>query len=257
MEEFDAVVFTEEKTEKKTELLSEEVPLTLEVNGRELATLLCSPTDLEDFVTGFLYTAGILTEPASLKNLVLDRDRWKANITLDDVGLSEDMLNRRVYTSGCGRGVIYHNPLDLLNRGRVPFGFTVSPAAVSSLMKEFLTHSAEHRQTRGVHSCALADGKDIVIFRDDIGRHNALDKVIGGALRKNLGFSETLLLSSGRISSEIISKTMRPRIPVVASAGAPTNQAVKLAGANNLTLIGFARGRRMTVFCGEERVIRP
>jgi FdhD protein len=106
-----------------------------------------------------------------------------------------------------------------------------------------------------VHSGALASGGRILIFRDDIGRHNALDKVIGEALSQGLDLSDTVMLTTGRISSEILSKVLRCRIPVIAALGSPTNQAIKLARVANLTLVGHVRGSRMDMYSGEGRLL--
>jgi FdhD protein len=100
----------------------------------------------------------------------------------------------------------------------------------------------------------LASTDEILIFRDDIGRHNAIDKVIGEALDAGVGFLGKILLTSGRISSEILSKVLRCRMPVVVAAGAPTNQAVKIARQMNITLLGRVRGSRMIVYSGDERI---
>jgi FdhD protein len=120
-------------------------------------------------------------------------------------------------------------------------------------MKEFIKGSPEHTQTRGVHSGALATRERILIFRDDIGRHNALDKVIGEALSQGLDFSDKIMLTTGRISSEILSKVLRCRLPVIAALGSPTNQGVKLARMVNLTLVSHVRGSKMDIYSGETR----
>ena len=140
-------------------------------------------------------------------------------------------------------------------RVRLPDGFTVDYRKIEEYVGMFQTKSPEHKETRGVHSSALADGKDILVFRDDIGRHNAIDKVIGEALCRGLEFENKMILTSGRVSSEILSKLLRCRIPIIVAAGAPTNQAVKLAKNVNLTVVGLARGSIMCIFSGEERIV--
>ena len=239
--------------EEKTDWVTEEVPLTIEVNGSEMATLLCSPSDLKSLVTGFLYTSGFIEEASVVKSLIIDEERWKAYVEAL-VTFPSEVLFKRIYTSGCGKGIIFHSPLDMMQRIILPDGFTIEGEKIAALMKEFLTSSAEYRQTGGVHSCALF-GRGDMIMKDDLGRHNALDKVIGEGLMKKVDFGDKLLLTSGRISSEIVSKVLRCRLPVLASAGAPTNQAVKLARDANLTLLGFVRGKRMNVYSGEGRII--
>jgi len=254
MESFEITTVDSGIRERKIVPISEEVPLTITVNGRELATLLCSPEYLRNLATGFLYTNGLIREASSLKSLTVDRDRWNVTVDIEGEGLDEEFVFKRIYTSGCGKGVIFHNPLDLINRKRLENDMRVNSTDITALMKTFQKRSEEHQRTRGVHSGALATPEEILIFRDDIGRHNALDKVIGEALYRHTGFPDKILLTSGRISSEILSKVLRCQMPLIVAAGAPTNQAVKLARQANLTLVGRVRGNRMNVYSGEERI---
>ena len=253
METMDIIKIQDDAYNRIAEGVSEEVPLTLEVNGHELATLLCSPDHLDNLVTGFLFTSGLIKDFPSLKSLIIDTERFNAAARIE--GDESEFVFKRVYTSGCGKGVIFHNPMDVMNKTRLDEGFVIRPSEIAGLMKEFIKGSPEHAQTRGVHSGALASRERILIFRDDIGRHNALDKVIGEALSKGLDFSEMVMLTTGRISSEILSKVLRCRVPVIAALGSPTNQAIKLARVANLTLVSHVRGSRMDVYSGETRLI--
>lgn len=255
MESFVIIQFQDGKREQTTHPVSEEVPLTIDLNGRELATLLCSPTYIRNLVTGFLYTSGLLQRIVSIRSLTVDRERWKVEVEMQQDGLGEDMVFKRVYTSGCGKGVLFHNPMDLVGWYRLDDDFRINEKDIFNLMQTFQTQSQEHRLTRGVHSAALVSTDEIMIFRDDIGRHNAIDKVVGEALYRGTGFSNRILLTSGRISSEILSKALRCRMPVIAAAGAPTNQAVKIARQMNITLLGRVRGSRMNLYSGEERIL--
>lgn len=254
MEAFDVVSIENGLRLAKSETVTEEVPFTIEVNGRELATLLASPRDLKQLAAGFLFTSGLIRGAESIRALTVDEERWKAEAEIDEA-VADDLAFKRVYTSGCGRGVIFHNPLDVLQRVSLPDGFAVSAMKILELMKEFLGRSEEHRKTRGVHSAALADRERILIFMDDIGRHNALDKVIGEALLSAIDLREVMAVTSGRISSEIVAKIMRSGISVVVSAGVPTNQAIKLAKEIRMTLAGSVRGRRMNIYCHAQRIL--
>jgi len=122
-------------------------------------------------------------------------------------------------------------------------------------MNSFQKMSLAFRETGGVHSAALSDGEHILVFKEDIGRHNALDKASGAALLKGINPKCLIVLISGRISSEIIGKAKRLGAPFVISRSAPTDQAIKIARATNITLIGFARGNRMNIYSGEKRVV--
>jgi FdhD protein len=234
--------------------VSEEVPLTIEVNGRELATLLCSPEHLKNLVAGFLFTNGLIQNLSQQKSLTIDTERWKAGVKIEGDGFADDLVFKRIYTSGCGKGVIFHNPLDLINRVKIVSDFNVKNEIIREFMKTFQKQSQEHQLTHGIHSAALASRDEILIYRDDIGRHNAIDKVIGEALYTNVGLTDKMLLTSGRISSEILSKALRCRMPVLAAIGAPTNQAVKLARQVGITIVGLVRGAKMFVYSGEERI---
>lgn len=254
MEQFNVEIIGREGRQDGVATLTVEAPLTIEVNGKELATLLASPTDLPDLCIGFLYTSGLINSASAIKKLLIDEERWKAQLEILEEGLPEELIFKRIYTSGCGRGVLFHNPFDLIQRIRLKNGLLMGSERISELMKTFLNYSPEYKNTRGVHSAALASDEGIELFRDDIGRHNAIDKVIGQALQRETKMEDRIMLTSGRISSEIISKLMRSRIPVIASASAPTNQAVKMAREINLTVLGFVRNNRMHIFSGGERV---
>lgn len=255
MENLNAIIIDGEERKLADVPVSQEVPLTIEANDKELATLLCSPEHIENLVTGFLYTSGIIQNLSQLKSLIIDEERWKVNVTIEGDGLADDLVFKRIYTSGCGKGVIFSNPLDLINRVQIISDFKVSSQVIREFMKTFQKQSQEHQLTHGIHSAALASQDEIMIYRDDIGRHNAIDKVVGVALSNNIGFADKFILTSGRISSEILSKALRCRMPVIAAIGAPTNQAVKLARQVGLTIAGLVRGPKMIVYSGEERIL--
>ncbi len=122
-------------------------------------------------------------------------------------------------------------------------------------MLMFQKRSEGYLSTGGTHSAALAEGRSILVFKEDIGRHNAIDKVIGSRLADKEDFGNKIMITSGRISSEVLLKIQKCSIPLIVSRSAPTNQAVKLAKDMDITLVGFARGSRMNVYNGQERII--
>lgn len=255
---FEAVSITrisQGKAENLEDFTAKEVPFTLKINKTELATLLASPSDLKELAVGFLYTTGIIKSISDVENIVLDTSIWKADIGLKEKDLDRNLIFKRLFTSGCGRGVIFYNSLDLLHRKKIDSNFNISTEKIFALMKLLQEKSAGFKKTGGVHSAALSDAKDIVIFKEDLGRHNAVDKVIGEALIKKINFQNSLILSSGRVSSEIVLKIKKAAIPIIVSQSAPTNQAVKLSREFGLTLIGFVRGARMNIYSGNERVL--
>ena len=256
MEEFEVVRIDKDgNREVVKSAVAEEVPLTIEVNGVETATLLSSPLDLEELAVGFLYTSGVISKRSSILGMTVDRERWKVSVEITDEGLPEDIAFKRIYTSGCGKGVIFHSAIDLMQRTRLESDLCVRAEYIESLMLEFRRSSTEYKGTSGVHSVSLADSEKMLFLRDDIGRHNALDKVIGRALLDEIYLGDKIVLTSGRISSEIISKVVRCGVPVLATAKAPTSQAIKFARVTNLTVAAFVRGGRMSIYSAPERII--
>lgn len=252
---FDVVRFGEGAAEAGTARVATEVPLTLVVNGVELATLSCSPSHLPELIHGFLFTQGLIRDAGDVSEVVVDPARWRADVAVARTPDAE-LLRKRLYTSGCGRGVMFTTVIEIAARRPLESGFRVRAPVIGELMRWLQAGSELHRLTRGVHSAALAPGgvpPDSAI--DDVGRHNAVDKVIGRALLHGTDLGSCVLAGSGRVSSEILFKARRAGIPVVASFGAPTHQAVLLARELGVTLAGLARGRRLTAFSHPERIV--
>jgi FdhD protein len=125
---------------------------------------------------------------------------------------------------------------------------------IRRLLSTFRNISALYLETGGVHSAALSDGKDILFFSEDIGRHNAVDKLIGKAFLQSVPIEDKVLLTSGRVTSEIMTKAARNRFPVLISRAAPSCMAISYAEDMGITLIGFARGERMNIYSWPNRI---
>ena len=240
------------------DLLTEEVPLKLMAGYKCIATLICSPVDLEDLVRGFLLTSGLVGKPEDIGKIVLNRATWIAYIYLN--GGNEPNLpdSGGVIGTGCGAGAFRFFDRPDQKPGRIPESFSdfrINRRLIKELMVDFKKRSFIHKKTGGVHGAALADRRGIILFREDIGRHNAVDKVIGRYVLENHDFEDKILVTSGRISSEVLLKMQRFKLPLMISRSAPTNRSVYLAREMGLTLVGFARGDRMNVYSAEDRII--
>jgi FdhD protein len=232
-----------------------EVPLTIMANDEEIATLSGSPDHLREFVYGFLFTAGFIQEAHDVQAFFWDETKWRIEVKLNNPP-EPNLLTKRLYTSGCGRGVMFSSVVELALRRPLADEFMINSDVILRLMRWLQTSSQLYRSTRGVHTAALSKGGTLPeIVCDDIGRHNAVDKVIGSALITGVDFKVSVLLCSGRISSDILFKAKRCEIPVAISLGAPTHQAVLLARDMHMTLVGFARGSSFTIFSHSERII--
>jgi FdhD protein len=252
MEKFEVTRITRDGLVKTEKALTEEIPLTIEVNGNELATVLASPSYVDDLVKGFLFTSGMIAEVSEIKSLYIDQERFRAVAEIE--GDPRDFVFKRIYTSGCGKGVIFHNPIDVIGKTSLPDGFEVAAGNLISLMKTFMKSQPEYADTGGIHGAGLASSNEIFVIREDIGRHNAIDKVIGASLVSRTDMWESVLMTTGRISSEILSKVLRARIPIVAALGSPTNQAVKLAKVTNITLVARLKGGTGEIYSAEQRI---
>ena len=240
------------RLEEVEELLTEEITLKLYSGDRRLASLLCSPADLQDLVRGFLFSLGVIERAEQVRSVTVNRATWSAFLELDPALGTDLPVLAGLVGSGCGS-----LPPPELRAGPPPLpedGFRVPSARVGELMHELASLSELHRRTGGVHSAALADEGGLRLFREDIGRHNAVDKVIGAHLAEGGDFRRCLLLSSGRVSSEVLAKAARCGAPVLVSRTAPTDRSVSEARRLNLTLVGFARGERMNLYSAPQRI---
>lgn len=235
------------------DLLAEEKPVTIYINDLELVTLQCSPANLDELAVGYLVSEGIIS-PVEKVDLIIDEERGIVQVSA--VGLASlniGSLGKRTVTSGCGRGSSFYNLND--RRGLQELSDT-SRFDMSSLLEEMQKLQARSTiflETGGVHSAAL-QLPDIVIFREDVARHNAVDKIMGYCALHNLKTAGSVLYLSGRISSEIVLKAARLKIPLVISRSAPTTLAVSLGQQLGVTIIGFARGPRANIYTHRERV---
>lgn len=181
-----------------------EAPLTIYLNGRELVTLLCTPDKLESLALGFLRSEGLLNSLDDVAALRLRDDRGAVEVELKNKGgLLEKLYGRRTITSGCGKGTIFYSALDALRSSPVRGdSVTLTAGEVHALMRELQERATLFKATGGVHAAALAGGGKILIFCEDIGRHNAVDKIIGECLRQGMAMEDKVLVCSGRLSSE-------------------------------------------------------
>jgi FdhD protein len=239
----------------ETDTVVVEYPFTIILNDNELTTTLCTPDKLEQLAIGFLVSEGIIKRKEEIEGIRLNPKRGSVRITtVDKPSLDTDTVFRRFITSGCGKGTMLYSFADALNQTRIESDLAVKSGHIYHLMKTFQDLSGIFKETGGVHSAALADNQDIIVFSEDIGRHNAVDKVFGQCLMEEISTQEGIFLTSGRVSSEILFKTAKRNVPVLVSRSAPTDLAIKSASELGITLIGFVRGKRMNIYTNEWRI---
>jgi FdhD protein len=224
----------------------EEVPFALFVNGRHAVTAMMSPVMLEEFVTGYLFTEQIIKGVDEIESIKIDKNRLSVITT----NLFKVLGPKKTILSGCGGSTSF---IDTEKLPKIQSGYQVTRDTIRAAGKAVL-NSELHLLTGGIHIVALLDGEKILAVSEDIGRHNALDRVIGFGLRNRIDLSKTYVLVSGRISSEMVRKCLIANIPVIASRGATTTLAVEIAQKTGLTVVGFSRGGKMNIYSHPERI---
>jgi FdhD protein len=240
------------------DIIIKEFPLTIVFNNQELVTLLCSPLDLDCLAVGYLSSEGFLHTKDEIKKIIVDEQRGIVRVnTYDDRAIKDDLQFKRFITSGCGRGASFYNVADVQREISIESDIKIPAFNIFKLVKEFQQRSQIYRITHGVHSAALCDIDNILVFNEDIGRHNAIDKIFGECLLNDIPVDNRLIITTGRISSEILLKVAVRNIPILISKSAPTNLGVKLANELGITLIGFVRGKKMNCYTNCLRIIEP
>ena len=226
----------------------EEALSCISVNGMELATFMCSPRDLDKLAIGFLHNEDIITSMDDIEVLHISDNNCV------DIWLNTDFEppERLIVTAGCGGGVTFedfserHKPLDVY--------LTATQEQLAHLMREMHLGAELYRRSRGIHTAALANNENILIQMEDLGRHNCLDKLMGTSLVENIPTRGRILLSSGRISSEMINKARRLKTPIVCSRTSPTSLSVTLAESWNMTIVAYLRQKRMRIYSHPEKI---
>ena len=238
----------------RTEEISGEVvreqPLTLYVNGERFVTVLCSPVKLEALVVGYLWMEKVIADLADITGLEVSMVDGRADVSL---GHPVTLPTERILTSGCGGGITFRIDHRLFPRLRS--SLTVRPEQLALGMKQLFQAAEHYQKSRGIHGAGLHDGQRLLVVAEDVGRHNAVDKVKGRALLEGVETRDRILLSTGRISSEMLLKAARMGVPVVASRTSPTEMAVALAEQLNITVCGYVRADILNLYAGSALVL--
>lgn len=243
-------------TQRIADYVAEEKPLHLFLNRVFYATIFCSPSNLKELAIGHLLSEGIVKSVNEIEEAQVKEDccriRLKSAVDLEE-RLKLLKPFSRVILSACGASSPYQYSGKL---PKVKSDLTVKAETIHESVKNLNFAAETFRRTGGVHAAAIydRDGK-LVAFAEDIGRHNAVDKVIGIASSHGAEFSECFLVLSGRLTGDIVLKTSRVDLPVVASLAAAIDSGIKIAQNTGLTLVGFVRGKRMNVYNGPERIL--
>ena len=228
-----------------------ETPVSLTVNGEVWITFMCTPVNLEALAVGFLYNEGIIKRMDEVADARVCEHGDNVDVWLNHEAQQPTSWRR---TSGCTGGI---TAVDLLAKPNVSFDGSrpqVGTEVIGHLVEMLFESQSLYRETGGVHTSALSDGEKIVISAEDIGRHNTLDKIAGLCLMNNVWPDTRILITTGRISSEMLQKAAQMETPILISRTSPSSLSIEMAERYGITLIGYARKHRFNVYSNGQRI---
>ncbi len=247
------------------DVLAREEPLEIRVNGQSIAVTMRTPGHDEELAAGFLWTERLIARPESLISIGHcpgKTEEERENIVLAYVDGASGALEegwQRNFPASSSCGICGKASIEAVRQAAEPIQSDIRVASniLHGLPKTLRQAQDTFDRTGGLHAAGLFDSEgDLILLREDVGRHNAVDKMVGAALfRKMLPLEDSLVLVSGRAGFEIVQKCLLAGVPIVAAVGAPSSLAVELAAESGMTLVGFLRENSMNVYTGAERVL--
>ena len=237
----------------QTALIAER-PFSLFINNREVVTLMTIGDHLRWLALGWAAGQGLLKTKDQLETVEIDEDlgvvviRTHAPLDLDE------KLKKRTVTSGCAQGTVFGSLMEGLEDLVLPAGPGLKLSELYTLLKTITQTPSLYLEAGAIHGCVLAQGAQPLIYMEDVGRHNAVDKIRGYVWEKELPMADKVMFTTGRLTSEMVIKTVQMGVPILVSRSGFTRWGVDLAQEVGLTLIGRARGRRFVVLSGAERL---
>jgi FdhD protein len=232
-----------------------EFPLTIVVDGQEFATMVCTPTHLEELVIGFLASEGIIRSSKEIKAIAVDEHRGFAYVELvTKQSIQKEFYAKRFIGSCCGKSRQFYFYNDMKTAKTIVHSTNIRVEQCIRLMQLLQEQSTDFQATGGIHNAALCTSNELLLIRSDIGRHNALDKIYGYCLKQGLPLSDKVIAFSGRVSSEVLLKVSKMGIGMILSKSAPTTLALELANDLGITVVGFLRGHTFNVYTHPNKI---
>jgi FdhD protein len=234
-----------------------EHPLTLYVDRQEIVTLMTLGAAPEALAIGYLRNQRLL---GSLSEIAAVQVDWEVSAvavtTTHGHGIDARRLEKRTVTTGCGQGTVFGELMAEIDELRLPAATTLSEATLYGLLDAVRLHESIYKQAGAVHGCALARGSEILIFVEDVGRHNAVDAIAGRMWLDDLDGGDKIFYTTGRLTSEMVIKTAQMGIPFLVSRSGLTQMGWEIAKKLGMTMIGRSQGKHYLLFTGEERFTR-
>ncbi|WP_431304437.1 formate dehydrogenase accessory sulfurtransferase FdhD [Sediminicoccus sp. BL-A-41-H5] len=232
-----------------------ERPLTLYLNGQEIVTMMTILDRPEDLAVGYLLNQGMLRAEDKLTGVDYDDDLGVVVVRTEARTNFEEKLKKKTLTSGCAQGTAFGDLMEGFASVRLSPEVKLRTSDLYRLLHRINTIPSLYLEAGAIHGCALALADQPLCYMEDVGRHNAVDKIAGWMFRNGVSGADKIFYTTGRLTSEMVIKTVRMGIPILLSRSGFTAWGVELAREANLTLIGRCKGRRFTVLAGETRMV--
>jgi FdhD protein len=233
-----------------------EHPLTLYVDKREIVTLMTLGAAPEALALGYLRNQRLI---GSIDEIAAVQVDWEVNAvavtTHHGQSVAEGRMDKRTVTTGCGQGTVFGDLMADIDNVRLPVDARLPAATLQGLLEAVRHHESIYKQAGAVHGCALACGAEILMFVEDVGRHNAVDAIAGKMWLEGLAGGDKIFYTTGRLTSEMVIKTAQMGIPFLVSRSGLTQMGWEIARRIGMTMIGRAQGKHYLLFTGEERFI--
>ena len=232
-----------------------ERPLTLYLNSQEIVTMMTIGDYPEYLAIGYLLNQNMLYPEDKIISIDYDEDLAVVVVRTHNETNFEDKLRKKTLTSGCAQGTIFGDLMEHVEKTRFAYNTSISTSVIFSLLNKINTTPSLYLESGAIHGCVLAETDHPIVYMEDVGRHNAVDKIAGYMRQENIEPEDKIFYTTGRLTSEMIIKTIHMGIPILISRSGFTEWGVSLAKKANLTLIGRAKGKRFIALSGENRII--
>ena len=232
-----------------------ERPLTLYLNSQEIVTMMTIGDYPEYLAIGYLLNQNMLYPEDKIISIDYDEDIAVVVVRTHNETNFEDKLRKKTLTSGCAQGTIFGDLMEHVEKTRFAYHTSISTSVIFSLLNKINTTPSLYLESGAIHGCVLAETDHPIVYMEDVGRHNAVDKIAGYMRQENIKPEDKIFYTTGRLTSEMIIKTIHMGIPILISRSGFTEWGVSLARKANLTLIGRAKGKRFIALSGENRII--
>ena len=232
-----------------------ERPLTLFLNGQEIVTMMTIGDHPDYLAVGYLLNQNMLRPDDRITGIDYDEDLETVVVRTERATDYEEKLKKKMRTSGCAQGTVFGDLMEKFEDVRLPPDAVLRTSWLYALTKAINTCPSLYLEAGAIHGCALCEGPDVLLYMEDVGRHNAVDKIAGYMFRHGLAAADKIFYTTGRLTSEMVIKTVQMGIPILVSRSGFTAWGVELAQQAGLTLIGRARGRRFLALAGTGRIV--